>query len=61
VGDIVAAVEEVSGRELRIEVDPRRPVSDQPRYAGEWPAPAGWVPSISLRDGLGASWGGRDL
>jgi UDP-glucose 4-epimerase len=52
VGEIVAALERVSGRTLRYRVDDARAVSDLPRHAGTWPAPPGWSPAWSLDRGL---------
>lgn len=52
VGQIIDALERISGRQLHYRVDEARPVSDLPLHAGTWPSPPGWSPDWTLDRGL---------
>jgi nucleoside-diphosphate-sugar epimerase len=56
VGQLVAALAAVSGREVMATFDDARPVSTGVSDAGEWPAPRSWAPAIDLADGLARTW-----
>lgn len=52
IGDIVATLERLVGRELAVAFDTAAPVSDQLHRAGAWPAPPGWSRRVGLESGL---------
>ncbi|MBF4561666.1 NAD(P)-dependent oxidoreductase [Microbacterium sp. VKM Ac-2870] len=52
VGEIVDAIGKLAGRRLGVRYADGTTVNDRPLTAGDWPTPPGWVPQVSLVDGL---------
>lgn len=52
VGELVEMVQTLTGNSLNVSFDPMAIIDPRPLTAGEWPTPTGWVPEISLLDGL---------
>jgi nucleoside-diphosphate-sugar epimerase len=59
VAEIVAAFEQVSGRELTKAYDDSVPPNDLVDRVGRWPAPPGWVPATELEEGAALTWEAR--
>lgn len=56
VGDLVDEVSAVVGRPIDAVFNESGSTNALVAEAGDWPAPVGWVPAQSLRDGLAATW-----
>ena len=56
VGQLVADLAEVAGRNVACTFDDTRPINNLVAEAGDWPGPHSWTPVVELREGLARTW-----
>jgi nucleoside-diphosphate-sugar epimerase len=56
VGELVAVVEQISGRDLIKTFNENQPVNLLVRESGEWVVPMGWKPRVALEEGIRYVW-----
>ncbi len=50
--ELVRTFQKLAPGQLTVEFNRTAPISDLVTHAGNWPTPTGWVPNVSLREGL---------